>query len=235
MPDFTPYRIARREQLTPTIISFTLQPETGQLIEYQPGQFVMVGVYDKAGQIIAKKPYSICSTPTNKHELQLSYKIQGEFTHRLAELRENDRVAIAGPFGVFTLRPQTTRDVVLLAGGIGLTPLLGMLRYAADNNITQNFTLLYAVRSPEELAFKTELDILAQQHPNIKCVYFAESFSDDWSGERGRITPELLKIYSDPMAAKEYYICGPPIFIQIMIKLLADGGVPAQQVHNEKF
>jgi ferredoxin-NADP reductase len=235
MPDFTPYRIARREQLTPTIISFTLEPETAPVIEYQPGQFVMVGIYDQSGHVVAKKPYSVCSTPTNKQTLQLSYKVQGVFTNQLAKLNESDRVAIAGPFGVFTLHSPLERDIVLLAGGIGLTPLLSMLRYAADTGITQNITLFYAVRTPEELAFKAELEDLAKQHPNIKCIFFAESAPEGWAGELGRITPEQLQKHAQPLVAKDYFICGPPIFIQVMTELLQNNGVPAQQVHSEKF
>jgi 3-phenylpropionate/trans-cinnamate dioxygenase ferredoxin reductase subunit len=235
MPELTPFRIINRAQITPTVITFRLQPESGQIFDYLPGQFVMVGIYDQSGQILAKKPYSLCSSPNNKGELQIAFKIQGKFTEQLAELKENDRIAIAGPFGVFTLRPPINRDTVLLAGGIGLTPLLSILRYVADQNTKHNFTLLFAVRSADEIAFQDELDNLASQHSNIKCVYFVESAPDNWTGEIGRITPELLLKYCQPMTEKNYFVCGPPIFIQIMVERLEKSSVPASQIHNEKF
>lgn len=234
MPEYFPYHIEQKRQLTPTVVGWTLVPVSGQIFSYRPGQFVMVGLYDEQGALKAKKAYSLCTTSNTTPHLEIGFKVHGDFTQAMSRLNPGDRVGIAGPFGIFTLPETVEQGLVFLGGGIGITPLYSMIRAACEKQVTHPITLLYAVRTPGELAFRPELEQLAAAHPNLKLVFFVEDGSN-WTGETGRVTGEKLEHYAGPLPEKRFYICGPVPFMSAMIELLKAREVPLEQIKLEKF
>ncbi|MDP3964498.1 MAG: FAD-binding oxidoreductase [bacterium] len=236
VPTPKPYIIEHRIQTTHNVIVFNLEPQEGDVFDFRPGQFVMVALYGQDGQPLPKaKPYSVCSSPLKKSQLQIAFKIQGEFTNTLAQLKAGDRVGISGPFGVFTYDEKKMTEAVFLAGGIGITPFVSMFRYATGKQLSNSLTLLFANQTPEDIVFLEDLQLLDKQNPHFTAHFVVERPEADWQGETGRVNKAMLEKYCQPVMGKYFFVCGPDGFIIAMTEILKGLSVDAEHIKVEKF
>jgi ferredoxin-NADP reductase len=231
---FRPYQVVENTPLAKGM--FRLVLAVGDTAEplpvFQAGQWVNLRLLNDDGSEWAKAAYSIASAPSAGTErIELGIKIEGAFTKRLAALQAGDRVELQGPWGVFTLDPNTKRHV-LIAGGIGVTPFVSMVREAAVTG--QDVTLLYSCRTPEEAAYLNELNALATLHQNITIFCTCtRGVPVGWEGEEGRITNDLLgRVVMD---GARYLLCGPDGFMKELRALLVARGIDPKQVKQESF
>jgi ferredoxin-NADP reductase len=145
---------------------------------------------------------------------------------------------IEGPFGSLTLHNKVDRAAVFLAGGIGITPFMSMLRHAAHESLPHRLVLLYSNRRPEDSAFLTELQRLEGENRNFRLVATMTRMRESrlpWMGETGAIDEALLKRAAAELPDPIYYVAGPPAMVAAVRETLERAGVDADDVRSEEF
>ena len=193
--------------------------------DYKPGQYIVLtldGVKnDPRGNF---RDFSIASSPTEKGFLMISTKISDSFfKQKLKSLDKNDKVKVKGPFGQFVLQNDMTKHAVMLSGGIGITPLRDMIKFATDDNLSVKITLFYSNRVPEEIVYREELDYLQKVNENLTIIHTItrpQESKQKWEGRVGRIDKKMINEYVSDLGNSIFYICGPPAMVDAMLTLL---------------
>jgi ferredoxin-NADP reductase len=202
--------------------------------DFQPGQFVTIRV--RADGVDLVRCYSISSAPHASGYLEISVKRQGQVSSALhATLSAGSTVWLGAPAGSFVYPHADDRPLLLLAGGIGITPLLSMIRHAVATEPTRPVVLLYAARTPEALAFRSELTALARRHPQVRLVMAVSSGLTSSDLYPGRIDEVLVRAVIPAVRDAVAMICGPQPMIDAMRTLLQSMGVPSNQIRFERF
>lgn len=229
-----PARIASIQQETPTVKSFTLDLD-GRHLGFKAGQWVDLFVRIDGAEAIAG--YSITSSPSNAGRIDLAVKLVGDnpathYLHKKARVGDEVEVQVGGEF-YYTA--ELADSLVLIAGGIGLTPLMSIMRYVDESATDAEAVLVYSAGTPSELLFKDQLDEMVARNPRVRCVYtITRPDHQPWDGSTSRIDAKLLRgARVDP--AGLYYVCGPPPMIQSMLTLLRDMDVPSSRIHFEQW
>lgn len=157
------------------------------------------------------------------------------------QLAEGDILDVQAPRGNFVLDPDSQRPAVLIGGGVGVTPLISMIRGVAESKSARELLLLYGVRNRRQHAFRDEVAQIVARHANIRCVVcYSQPGKEDSVAEgldyhhHGRITLELIKGYLQS-TNYEFYLCGPPAMMKMLTAKLAKWGVAPQDIHTEAF
>jgi len=184
--------------------------------DFKPGQFVQVSILG-AGEA----PISICSSPTQKGNLQLCIRKAGRVTGATAELKKGDELGIRGPYGNhFPIEEIKGQDLIFIAGGIGLAPLRSVINYVLDEKKDYGqVTILYGARTVDDIVFADELQKWAQTS-DVEVLTTIDTPQKGWSGHVGVVTTLIEKI-KDKNESKAF-VCGPPIMIHFTIKELLD-------------
>ncbi|MBI3671191.1 ferric reductase-like transmembrane domain-containing protein [Candidatus Azambacteria bacterium] len=219
------------------VVSIELGPVSGEIFNFDPGQYVKIALAGKNGRLTEKHPFSIASSPYKKDSFRLGIKMKGKFTRRVAELKEGDEVAVFGPFGDFVFEDRKMQDVVLLAGGIGITPFMNMLSYAADVNAKNNMTLFYSNKTSQDTVFFNELRALAERNKNIKQYFMVtrESVGEGSPFTKARLDKNTLRMLIPNLDNSTFFICGPGQFIDDIANTLLKFGVPNKKIRRELF
>jgi len=230
--DFVPVPVLALVEETPTIKTIRLARPGN--FEFEAGQFLTVRIRIEGKEYA--RCYSLSSAPDTRGYLEISVRRQGIVSNALhASLRPGAMLSIKGPLGVFKYPAGDDRPLVLLAGGIGITPLMSMLRHAVSTAPTRPVTLLYSARCEDDFAFHDELLAIARRHPQAS-VHFADSSGA--SGPRiypGRIDEMLVRTTGRNLTDSICLICGPTPLIEGMRTLLSALQVPAAQIRHEVF
>jgi ferredoxin-NADP reductase len=147
-------------------------------------------------------------------------------------------VDVDGPFGSLTLHKNPARAGVLVAGGIGITPFMSMLRHAAHSQSQQPLALLYSNRRPEDTAFLAELESLARSHPALRLAATMTDMAHSaqpWDGATGLIDSAFVQRAIAGLPAPIFYVSGPPAMVQAMRQTLIDAGADEDDVRSEEF
>jgi ferredoxin-NADP reductase len=226
---------SQRESPSAMTFRFSTQGTDFRYLSNQAIRLSLPGVEDPWGAV---RTFSLSSSPSEGGFIAVTCKISDTpFKQALSRLAPGEKAHVVGPLGRFLL--DTARPGVFLAGGIGITPFRGMLRYAADTGALEPMTLLYSARVPEELVFRSELDVLAQAHPNFRVEYTvtrpAESTST-WTGRVGRIDQEWIATHSARGTRPMYYIAGLPEMVERTVETLSGPlRVPTDDIDYELF
>lgn len=238
-----PYEVVDVRRETHNVWTIELRPPRTQprgAEDYLPGQFHSITFYRSADLPVEEHHWTISSSPTAPGGRTSTIKESGDFTKTIGQTRPGDRAAIRGAYGRFSylLHPRET-DFVFVAGGIGITPLMSMLRHMRDTRHEGSVLLLFANRSEADIVFRRQLDeIAAGGHPRLRVVHILNQAPDGWHGERGRIDAQMLARHCGPGAAaagKGYYVCGPRGMSNDVMAALRALGVRARQIHYERF
>ncbi|MHA2404704.1 MAG: ferredoxin--NADP reductase [Candidatus Kariarchaeaceae archaeon] len=208
---------------------------------FVPGQYVMVFFPDVFGR--KNRAYSIASSPNSEY-IDLTIKLYGLFTHHMWTLSEGSSWTLRGPYGHFTLDQQRTNDVLLLGAGVGVTPLMSMLRWATETKANRRFLLLYSNKKPKDIIFLDELQAMERMNPNVKIVYtltrLHDKLKDSWPGLTGRIDAPMIKnevaIWKNPdVEFPTSLSCGPVSMLNTVEEVLTELGWPKEEIKYEKF
>ena len=178
--------------------------------------------------------YTIASTPMELPEILIASKDSPSvFKKALRELKPGDSVTITNPIGDFYLH-EGDRPVVMIAGGIGITPFRSMLVQALPAGLTRAIHVLYSNKTID-IAFKQDLDDLAEKYPALTVTYTVTEPAASWSGEKRLITTKFISDYCPKQLGCDFYVCGPPGMVNACIAYLSELNVPSEQVYVERF
>ncbi|TMH85566.1 MAG: FAD-dependent oxidoreductase [Betaproteobacteria bacterium] len=184
------------------------------------------------------RTFSIVSAP-HENELVIATRMRDTaFKRVLKGMPPGGRVGLRGPAGMFTLDPADARPAAYLAGGIGITPFVSMLREGAHTRLARDLWLFYSNRRPEDAAFLEELAALPKRHS--RCHFVGTMVEMDksrrpWSGETGFLDRAMLERHLKGLAANVYYVAGPPGLVEAMQKMLVAAGVAEEAIHTDEF
>jgi ferredoxin-NADP reductase/DMSO/TMAO reductase YedYZ heme-binding membrane subunit len=232
-------RIARIVKETPDVRTFRLASPDGQPLPFQhlPGQYLILAL-QIAGKRV-NRTYTIASSPARPDYCEVTVKREENGLasgHLHDTLREGDVLNVSAPAGRFTFDGSQSKSIVLIAAGVGITPLMSILRYLTDRNWQGDIHFLYCAKSPQDIIFRQELADLQRRFPNLHLhITLTRAEGADWNGHKGRISAEILKKTVPDLTAHPVYICGPASMMEPTIQLLRELGVPPDQIKSEAF
>ncbi len=230
------YRVANVTRETRNVWTLTFKPPEGtERFAFLPGQFQFLTFGAGRGE---EHPFTISSSPTADGYHAATIKESGDFTRTIGTIQAGDLIAVQAPFGRFSyvLYPEEL-DLVFIAGGIGITPFMSMLRHMRDSATNREVLLLYANNTEEDIAFRSELDMIASQPPpRLRVVHVLSRAAEAWRGERGRIDRAMIgKKVTGDLRTRTFYLCGPPPMMTAVIATLFDLGIPSHRIRSERF
>jgi len=222
-------RVHRRRTETPDVITLDLEPEKGDggdSVPFEPGQFNMLTAFG-VGEI----PISHSGDPMNPDRPVHTIRAVGAVSSALVRLRPGDAVGVRGPFGAgWPIGAAEGRDVVLVAGGLGLAPLRPALhRLLAEPQRYGRILLLYGTRSPEDILFRRELESL-RQRLEIDIEVTVDHAVSEWRGHVGVVTRLIARSEFDPLNSIAF-VCGPEVMMRFAVGKLRDAGVSDESIH----
>lgn len=235
-------RVAKIFQETPDVRTFRLvHPSGGDLpllpFVFEPGQFLTVSVNIDGKEM--KRSYSIASSPCRRTLCELTVKQtpSGLVSNYLHErIQVGALISVSGPFGKFTFRGHEAPSVVLIAGGVGITPLMSAIRCLTDQAWTGEIFLIYACNTMQDIIFHEELEYLVRRYANFQLtISLSRETSSAWTGPRGHVTRDFLTKTVPNLTTRRIHVCGPPPMMEAVKGILADMGVPPDQVKSENF
>jgi glycine betaine catabolism B len=180
-------------------------------------------------------PFSIASSPEVHDMIELGIEITGgPHTSKIKELKLGDHVTLRGPFGTFVM--QGEKKICYLAGGVGITPFMSMLRWIRDTHQDVQATLFYSCKTKADVLWLGELEMMSNTHPNIRVIItVTREDPPNWSHEKGRINAEMIKNFLPDFSEHTFYSCGSPALIEAMFGILKEMGVSEEKLKREKW
>lgn len=219
--------------------NIVLSPPGGRKVfDYLPGQFLFVTMLRRRGLPVEEHPFSISSSPARRSSISLTVKESGDYTRTIGNTRKGDRAAVMAPYGRFShLLHRERSRYVFIAGGIGITPLMSMLRHMRDTGSGRKVLLLYACRTEGDIVFRDELDEMssADMCPRLTVVHILSRPDQSWQGESGYVDRDKLERLTGNMSDTAFYICGPPPMMKMVKNVITDMGVGTNRIHMERF
>jgi predicted ferric reductase len=233
------YQVAAVIEELPNIRTLQLTPPENQpLLAYQPGQFAFIKPL--GGDVPREEhPFTISSSPVNREAITFTIKELGDFTASLERIQPGTPVRVDAPYGVFSYQQHApAAPLGMIAGGIGITPILSMLRTLRETEPDRQVTFLWAVNQPEELFCQDELDAMAAEMPKFTW-HPVVAFDETWPGEKGFVDQDklarLLLNGDGGQTAMAIYLCGPKVMMDLVTGHLKALGVPAGRIRTERF
>jgi predicted ferric reductase len=230
-----PYRVSEVRQERGDTVTLAMIPDGHEGFRFQPGQFGWLTLWGSPFQITGH-PFSFSSSAAAADgRVEMTIRSLGDFTSRIASAAPRQRVFLDGPYGAFTADSASADMLVLIAGGIGVTPMMSIVRTFADKGDKRPLLLLYGSRTYDEITFREELDALAER-VQLKVVHVLRNPHEGWSGERGYVDVEIFRRHlPPPYAAHEYFICGPDVMMDGIERALGELDVPMSRYHSERY
>lgn len=234
------YYVIGNQKLTASTLLLTLKKGSDtKPFMFRPGQYATLN-FSRKGRLSPARCFSIANSPTDQGILQFSIRIKGRYTNRMTELAPGDEVQIRGPFGSFVFDEKRDLDVVMIAGGMGIAPLIGIVHYATNLGLSNKINLLYSVKNQDDVPFVEQLKDLTGSNPNFKTMFVISDGPNDkladLGAKSGRITPEIInQTVGSSYLNKKFFICGPPAFMDAMSKTLHKKGVNSSNIFTEAF
>ena len=232
----TPYWLTRIDPERGSSWTLTFEAAAGRdPVQFAPGQFAWLTI-GTSPFFAREHPFSIASSAENRRHLQFTIKELGDFTRNVKNLKLSQVAYVDGPHGVFTTdyHPDAP-GFGFVAGGVGIAPIMSILRTLADRRDPRPLSLIYGNASWERVIFREELEQL-KSRLRLELHHVLQQPPPDWTGDTGIITPDLLKKQIIP-AAREFtfFVCGPIGMNKVARKTLHELGVPLRRIHSEHF
>lgn len=239
---------ARREYVvrevrpeTSTVSTLVLQPRRDgprrrrRSLEFAPGQFAWLRLNPSIRS--QEHPFTIASSAHVGLWTEFTIRHSGDFTRELRSLRPGSPVWVDGPHGAFTLDLRRTTGLVLIAGGVGITPMMSMLRTLAHRHDRRPHRLLMVARTLDDLLFRAEIKQL-QQRLDLTVVELLRQPPPSWTGASGAVDEDVLTALLPGGFRRnqlDYYLCGPPALVTDVLTVLEGLDVPPPRIHTEQF
>jgi predicted ferric reductase len=229
-----PYRVAEVRRERGDTLTLVMQPDGHPGFRFSPGQFGWLTLWGSPFKITGH-PFSFSSSAAAADgRVEMSIRNLGDFTSEIYKVPVGQRVYIDGPYGAFTIGNPADMHV-LIAGGVGVTPMMSMIRTLADQGDTRPVILLYGSKDWESITFRDELEAL-KARLNLTVVHVLANPPAGWTGEQGFINAEMFKRHlPPPYADHEYFICGPNVMMDAIEAALGEMNVPMSKYHSERY
>jgi predicted ferric reductase len=224
-----PYRVTEVEEVTHDTWNLRF---AGRPMRYLPGQFVFIRL-EQNGNLASSHPFTLSSSPLAT-ELSVTPKEIGDFTGSLGETSSGARVVVDGPYGIFSYLNYPAQKYCFLAGGIGITPFLSMLRYMRDSGDRRDVVLVWGNKTQADIAYREELEAIAGEIPGLRIVHVL-SKEPEWDGPSGYLNAETLQEQVPDLSERELMVCGPPVMVDFLKQELPGLGIPARRLRFERF
>ena len=229
-------KLEGRETIAEGTMAFRFEKPPG--FSFKAGQAVEFELIDPpAGDGQSRRTFSLVSAPFES-TLEVATRMRDSaFKRALKALPDGAGIKLEGPFGDLTL-DDAARPAVLIAGGIGITPFMSMLRQAARDRSPHRLFLVYSNRRPEDSAFLAELQGIERQNKNFRLLATMTDMSKAtrmWDGETDFVNADLVKHFVGDLAAPIYYVVGPPAMVSAMQETLRGAGIAQDSIRTEEF
>lgn len=234
------YTVVSNENVTDSIKNLIIALPEGKEINFKPGQYIqLMSKKYKGSDEEVYRAYSIASSPNDKNHVGLLIGhvpegIVSSYVHY--HLHKDQKVTVVGPYGDFYYR-ETDKEMVMVAIGTGMAPILSILRYMREEKLThRKATFFYGAKVEDELFFADEFEELQRELPNFRYVPCLSRVPDgaSWDGERGRVTDAITKYIQDGSVC-EAYLCGSGVMIDSVVELLKQKGLAEEDILYDKF
>ena len=223
---------------TPLVKTYRLRSpgQTRLPITYRPGQFLNVAF--AVGGARMNRSYSISSSPNERDYVDLTIKREergavSRHIHNL--LKVGDEIEAGGPVGTFTFSGTEAGSIVLIAAGVGITPMMSIARYLSENSWPGEIYFFYACRTTADFIFRESLAALERRNSRLHVVVTMSDAGPEWKGARGRLGKELLMQTVPNLASQRIHLCGPPAMMDATKALLLELGVAPENLKTEAF
>jgi len=230
------YEVTQVVEETQNIVSIYFVPKSGKIFKYRPGQF---GFFSFLGAGISDEehPFSISSSPTQS-QLSITIKDLGDYTHTINNVKPGNLIQVEAPFGRFSYTHHLNASGhVFIVGGIGITPVLSMLRHMKDTHFKKPVILIWGLNTMGDYVCQDEFKGIIEQMPNLKIIPIISKDST-YLGEKGYVDAEKLNrilLPLDWIKTAEFYVCGPAPLMEPSLKNLKNMGISKLHIHHEKF
>ncbi|HEY4984475.1 MAG TPA: FAD-binding oxidoreductase [Verrucomicrobiae bacterium] len=208
----------------------------GYDVDFKTGQFITVYWPDTPDY---KRAYSLSSCALDRGFFEVTVKREGKMgTHIVDWVKPGDKLAVLPPAGKFLPVYEPDKHLVCIAGGSGVAPFRGFAREATVRKLATRITILYSVRTTNDIIFKDEFRQLGLKNPNLNCYVTCTRLNeaDQWTGRRGRIDAAWVKEQIHDRANTIFYACGPNQLVEFAERLVVhELGIPKEQMKTEKW
>jgi ferredoxin-NADP reductase/Fe-S-cluster-containing hydrogenase component 2 len=231
--------LAEKEDVTNNVKTFRFKSTNGAEVpfDYLPGQFLTLHIEPRG--IPTKRSYTIASTPTWRDRVEITVKreehgLVSRWLHD--ELEPGDEVDIEAPNGTFYFTGKEAESVLLIGGGVGITPMMSAARYLTETRWPGAVHLLLGFRTPTDFIFQDEIAAIKARNPNLRVtVTMSRPDDEPWVGRKGQIDAALLSEAVPDIASHRAHICGPPPMMDDVKSALIGLGLPETQIRTEAF
>ena len=214
--------------------TLVIEPVDHRGMHFDAGQFAWITLGDSPFSL-QQHPFSFSSSAEKPKRLQFTAKPAGDFTETWRDIEPGTGAYLEGPYGAFTQRWDSPKGSVFVAGGVGVTPIMSMLRTLADREDDREFALFYANKTWDDVIFREEIEEL-EQRLNLEVIHVLEEPPEDWDGEEGFVDEDVLeRKLQKPYGDYFYYICGPEPMMNMVEKELVERGISLPTIMSERF
>tara|TARA_B100000700_G_scaffold152958_1_gene169751 strand:- start:4385 stop:5491 length:1107 start_codon:yes stop_codon:yes gene_type:complete len=226
-------------QETWDVRTFCFMAEQPVLYFFKPGQFVTLELEIDGEQVM--RSYTISSSPSVPYSFSISVKrlpggVVSNWLHD--NLKAGDELAVHGPVGNFNIIDHAADKVLMLSGGVGITPLMSMTRWLFDTNAAVDLAFVHSARSPQDIIFHRELAHIFSRIPEFKLHIVCErsdELCEAWAGFRGYLSQAMLELMAPDFMEREIFCCGPTPYMNAVKRILRDNGFDMSRYHEESF
>ncbi len=225
-------------QETHDVRTFVFSGREPCLFRFLPGQFLTLEL--PIGGEIINRCYTISASAARPYRISITVKRQpgGVVSNWLHDnLKPGDEIRALGPMGDFTPAPTSAQKWLMLSGGSGVTPLMSMTRTSFDLAEERDIVFVHAARSPADIIFRHELDVMARQSPRLRLAHICESAAGEshWPALTGRLSLPMLRLIAADTLEREIFCCGPTPFMAGVRAMLGEAGFDMARYHQESF
>lgn len=238
-PGLTRLRVVDILDETHDCKTFRLMPVQPLLFCYKPGQYVTFLLNVNSREV--RRSYSLSSSPSRPHLLEITVKrvpdglVSNWFCN---QVQLGDELTVTGPLGHFSCFASPARKLLMIGAGSGIVPILSMLRWIADTAAEVDVKLLASFKSPQEIIFRKELEMLSARTGRFQVAFTLTSSwsgTEHWTGFTGRINAPMLNLFVPDLIERDVFLCGPDPFAQSLSGILRDMGYDMSRYHTESF
>ncbi len=223
------WRVVSVERLTPRQWELRIAPDGHEGLIYKAGQFVWLNVGHNAFSLY-ENPFSISSAPAGGPEISFVIKELGDFTSTLDHIRPGTRAYLDGPHGNLTVDDRTEPGIVLIAGGVGIAPMLSIMRQNRLSRDPRKIRVIYGNRLREQIVCRNELE-------EAGAIFVLSEPPEDWRGETGLVDGALLdrSLQTEQFEQWLFVLCGPAVMMDVVEEHLIARGTPSDRILSERF
>jgi predicted ferric reductase len=229
-----PWKVVENRKEAGDMRTLALEPEGHEGLSFRAGQFAWLTL-DRSPFAMEEHPFSFSSAPGMAPRVEFTVQPVGDFTRRAVRAEKGTVAYLQGPHGIFTVEDHPAAGYVFVAGGIGIAPIMSILRDRAHRGDRRPILLFYGTRTPGVAVFREELEAL-EGEMELRVVHVVEEPPESWEGEVGRVDGELLDRHlPDDDLERVHFLCGPEAMQDTVSELLRERDVPPGRIHTELF